>query len=288
METPTIKLVKSLQNYDKFKNKSEYQIRKIIGKDYGIDRARNVELMIELESLQNNLILPNEIWEEILLVSKDLDNTCFINKNTINICENKHFWYKKMTLEDLPYEWVKNTETIHDWIKNYKKLVYCKQQATRLIDYFKSFHELHPNDAIDILYYSDINDNKKIIDVLPLTMIYSKEFTDFEIVRNMEDEPEECQYVMYITLFENNQHTITYYLEGNQGVAISKIEKIINLKELYEVLMKWLFFVKNEDTDLVDMDGFSYFYNELDIQIENLPMRKSQREKLEERLLFIK
>lgn len=52
METPSQKLIRSLQKYATFKNQSEYQIRKTIGQDYGIPRARNAELLIALDELK--------------------------------------------------------------------------------------------------------------------------------------------------------------------------------------------------------------------------------------------
>ena len=44
-------IINKLQSHDSYKNLSEYQIRKNIGQIYGIKRASNVELQIELDEL---------------------------------------------------------------------------------------------------------------------------------------------------------------------------------------------------------------------------------------------
>jgi alpha-tubulin suppressor-like RCC1 family protein len=55
METYSQILIKNLQKHDPYKNMNEYLIRKIIGEMYGIKRARNIELEIELDELQGNV-----------------------------------------------------------------------------------------------------------------------------------------------------------------------------------------------------------------------------------------
>lgn len=44
-------------------------------------------------------------WYNILLNTniKNINNTCLINKNTINICKNKQFWLDKFSHDNLPY-----------------------------------------------------------------------------------------------------------------------------------------------------------------------------------------
>ena len=52
MESYSQILIKNLQKHDPYKTMSEYQIRKTIGHHYGIHRARNIELEIELEQFE--------------------------------------------------------------------------------------------------------------------------------------------------------------------------------------------------------------------------------------------
>jgi hypothetical protein len=56
-------------------------------------------------------LLPEEMYEEILLESKDL-SVCLTNKKSLSICQKKEFWYKKFNNENLPFDWIdvkKNT-----------------------------------------------------------------------------------------------------------------------------------------------------------------------------------
>lgn len=47
-------LISELQTYDKYKKMNEKEIRKTIGTNYGIYRARNVELKVELDELKTH------------------------------------------------------------------------------------------------------------------------------------------------------------------------------------------------------------------------------------------
>jgi hypothetical protein len=85
-------LIKELQSYDQYKNLSEYQIRKQIGSIYNIDRARNVELLIELDELKNHIlqentfttftILPQDILSQIFELLP-IQDARLINKQTL-------------------------------------------------------------------------------------------------------------------------------------------------------------------------------------------------------------
>lgn len=122
-------LVEQLQAYKIYKNMNDKEIRKSIGKQYGIPRARNVELEIELDQLkskskksksksksknltgiedpllavESSQFLP-ELSEEVL-IRADLDtlrNYCIVNKQIHKLCESKAFWIKKMQYNNLP------------------------------------------------------------------------------------------------------------------------------------------------------------------------------------------
>lgn len=98
-------LIERLQSYDMYKNMNESAIRKSIGKIYGIDRARNVELAIELDELKNNkTYIIEDMQFEILLKLKypDIVMHCATNKTYKKVCDNNKFW-QLMIARDYPF-----------------------------------------------------------------------------------------------------------------------------------------------------------------------------------------
>ena len=101
------KLINQLQSFNSYKDMNEREIRKSIGALYGIPRARNVELEIELDQLNKPSIsigLNNDTLREILLRT-DVDTLkqyCLTNKAAVQLCHDQYFWNEKLILEGLP------------------------------------------------------------------------------------------------------------------------------------------------------------------------------------------
>ena len=67
----------------------------------------------------------------------------------------------------------------------------------------------------------------------------------------------------------------------------------ISLEDLYKLLMRWYFFIHNNDEDLVDENGFSYFYDPLLTNmnytfISNTDRQQRQYKLLKTRLDYLK
>lgn len=197
-------LISELQTYDQYKNMTEREIRKSIGKVYGISRARNVELEVELDALkapkkiekksskkkvksksknkqtkninieQTSQFLP-ELSKEVLLRAdlNTLRNYCASNKALHNLCESKHFWIEKMQYNHLPVPVFDD-----DAIKNYKKQNEIKSNYKL---YYSLYDSMLKNKKLiqDILLINKIeshrpyNKSKGIIKV-DLDMIYEE------------------------------------------------------------------------------------------------------------------
>ena len=116
-------LINKLQSYDAYKNMSEYQIRKTIGQQYDIKRARNIELSIELDKLKQPKIqiLPEDIAYELLLKTsyKDLSKLCLTNKMFNHLCQQNSFWIKKYNYDQLPV---------------FKELTHAKEEYKKVYD----------------------------------------------------------------------------------------------------------------------------------------------------------
>lgn len=129
MITPSLKsgqkLIQQLQSYKPYKNMDEKEIRKTIGKSYGLQRARNVELEIELDELQkpikmtqksknkkvknDNVMdkspkLVKDTLREILLRAdiNTIKQYCLTTKEAFKLCDDQYFWNEKLVLEGIP------------------------------------------------------------------------------------------------------------------------------------------------------------------------------------------
>jgi hypothetical protein len=102
-------LIKDLQQYEPYKHMTEYAIRKTIGEQYDMKRARNVELMVTLESLQkvpniqHNITLPNDALIEVLMhADYDTINSFITVKKDLDIVNNQIIWSTLARRQRLP------------------------------------------------------------------------------------------------------------------------------------------------------------------------------------------
>src|SRR5258708_9538835 len=134
-------IYKHLRTYEQYKNLSDYYIKKDIKEKYKLKTVKKENLLEELNYLYNavpsNVILPSEMWENILLNTdvNELKNVCFTNKTTINICNKTSFWKEKITLFNLPFDWLdlNAIKSINDWIKTFDKLLFSDLYSTKLL-----------------------------------------------------------------------------------------------------------------------------------------------------------
>ena len=107
-------ILTQLKTYDKYKNLSNYQIKKEIGKYYDINQARKAELLIELDALSKS-IFPSEIIYEILNVSdvETIIKLCSTSNLYNQYCDYR-FWVSIAERENIPIK-----TNVKDWIKDY-------------------------------------------------------------------------------------------------------------------------------------------------------------------------
>lgn len=217
--------------------------------------------------------LPNEMWEEILLQSDE--NLCLLNKQTVSICQSKEFWYKKFASQDLPIDWVEKDLTLSDLVKHYHKLLFAKNYSHRLIELFKHLHQLYPNEYFSIFSYSQEIGN--------YTKVFPNHIKQLNRLEAVKERHEDSQYVSFIMLFADNENLVQFDLQDDQGDDVLGINNTIDdayrtLDEVEEILMRWLYFV--DDDDLVDESGFSFFYDNLNESMNKLfkPNQYNQRQ----------
>ena len=308
MQSASQQLIQTLKTYPLYQNLNEYYIRKDIGKKHNIKRATNKHLMKEIELLNGNEInneveLPEEMWEHILLESNELTNLCFTSKKTVEICQNKSFWRKKCVMNNLPFEWIDQDHHIKEWITLYNKLLYSKQYSEKLIDLSKHLHLKYPDNPVTFFYF---NDSSKDMDkVLPVT---PKQLQKFEEVKERQENPDDCQFVLYIRLNEGENNDcqrrifdawiVSYYLEDDQGDEVVDLFEMINneffhpsVDQVQDILMKWLFYIYDEEHDLVDDSGFYYvkepLENLMQLNFNAKSYNQPQYKKLKTRLDFL-
>lgn len=72
-----------------------------------------------------------DVWYNVLLNSHidDFKNLCFVNKLTVDICNDKHFWSEKFAKDNLwlPESFIKNM------VKVYKNISYYKIKSIKII-----------------------------------------------------------------------------------------------------------------------------------------------------------
>jgi hypothetical protein len=145
---------------------------------------------------------------------------------------------------------------------------------------------LYPKEFFSIYSYSD--DIKEYYNVLPN---YKKQLKNLKVEREKQEISEECQYVFNIRLYENSEFYLWLYLEDDQGDMVEQIEIELTFDEIETVLMRWLYFVKYNDDEaqLVDENGYSYFYKKLKnlIKITHFNKYSNQYRMLQSRLEFL-
>ena len=99
-------------------------------------------------------------WFDIMLYAKSnqLKVVCMTNKNTLNICSNKAFWYKKFNHDGLPI--INPGNTINQWIKEYEYVDKTMHTVEKLIMLLKSENNATINFKIPStsLYHQFITD----------------------------------------------------------------------------------------------------------------------------------
>lgn len=116
-------------------------------------------------TIQENMI-NKDTWLNVLLQSdtETLKTSCFINNDTVNICNDLQFWKLKFEQDNLPF--LLKKDTLENYIKNYNKIKKIKTNIIKLYDNVllnKKYNVLSINDT------GDINDMKW----LPAKMIES-------------------------------------------------------------------------------------------------------------------
>jgi hypothetical protein len=256
MDSKTI--IKKLQTFDSFKNLSEYQIRKNIGNDYGIKRATNVELQIELDELlkpgkiyikgkgytedelsniidyynqhKSNIksnILNDDILGEILFSATPdtIKAMCLTNTSLYKKCQNDSFWLKKFSHDNLP-EPFKLPKTIDAWIKSYEKMSEKHDFSEKLV-----------NKIIKTGIFTGFSvfENVKKMKWLPEEILKNVKKGDYHISYNISHGK------YYIKLILNDKEVIV-------SVEVSKNEFINQLTLLLYHLSKFILW-DDEDAD---------------------------------------
>ena len=116
-------LAKKLQHYRRYKGKTQKEIKDKVG---DVVSLRNeLKRLKSKKSPINNDILYN------LMLNADYDvlaNLCLTNKMASVYCHDKHFWYDKLTIENLPM-----FHENKDYYKEYKKLIKFRKDADNIL-----------------------------------------------------------------------------------------------------------------------------------------------------------
>jgi len=113
--------------------------------------------------------LNEDIWRLILLESRHIKNSCFINTITSKICQQKSFWIEYFSLHQLPLMYKIEPTTISQWIKTVDAIRYLlnigfKTKAGKYYDTLwerweeELLNHLGEDDIIDILNHYIILD----------------------------------------------------------------------------------------------------------------------------------
>jgi hypothetical protein len=290
------------QNIDTMNSNQLLQHLQQSSKYHGLSRKQIVEqlgsssvyvLRPELKKVLNNIVLPKDAWEEILLATDKLKDACLVNKNTVNICKDVNFWKKKFSKYELPFDLVdqKSIYSIGDWIKTFDKLLYSKFEAQKLTNLFTHLLTKHPEYPQEIFYYTQ--DNESMKKVIPG---YNEKLDELQILYNKEEDEDTGQFVLLIR-FDEGEITMAYYFENVNGFEDEGIFGIqLSLKDLYNLFIRWEFYINNKTDDiedLVDENGFSYFYDPLLTNmnytfISNTDRQQRQYKLLKTRLDYLK
>ena len=190
----------------------------------------------------------------------DIGIMCNTNKIIYKICSNKHFWLEKMKLHQLPHLSTKIQMTSYQWINEYKTLMNAHRKSAPL---------LKMNNINMFL----VIDNNTVSNVLPM-------FLDNI---NMEEIIEEK--IIYIDILSDNLMILNFFIKDYIGNTLGGFDKLITFNELKEILFRFIYYYPNND--IVDITGFSYFYDTLEKQMSG-GLKKPMRERLEKRLNFLK
>ncbi len=195
------------------------------------------------DTIQENMI-NKDTWLNVLLQSdtETLKTSCFINKDTVNICNDLQFWKLKFEQDNLPF--LLKKDTLENYIKNYNKIKKIKTNIIKLYD------NVLLNKKYNVLSINDTNDMKW----LPAKMIES-----------IDDHPEDVSEGTNIE-FDFKKSTMTlYYIATDEDEEYLKDKLKIKIKltkdEFINNLVKLYYY--EEDASLTDSDDLYIGYNTL-------------------------
>jgi hypothetical protein len=237
---------------DKKVNKTkhiDYKIFIIKNKEYTEDKLYEMIQYYESQhnpvynTIQENII-NKDTWLNVLLQSdtETLKTSCFINKDTDNICNDLQFWKLKFEQDNLPF--LLKKDTLENYIKNYNKIKKIKPNIIKLYDNVllnKKYNVLSINDT------GDINDMKW----LPAKMIES-----------IDDHPDDVSEGTNIE-FDFKKSTITlYYIATDEDEEDLKEKLEIKIKLTKDEFINYLvkFYYNEEDAALTDGDNLYIDY----------------------------
>lgn len=116
----TKQLIQTLKTYPSYQQLTEYYIRKEIGKKYNTKRAKNDQLRLELDQLQQvaqQSILVNDVRLNIYqhLDIDEIIHACYTDKYAVKLCSTKSFWDNVFVKYNLPVP-VENYKHVNEWI----------------------------------------------------------------------------------------------------------------------------------------------------------------------------
>lgn len=257
-------LIKQLQTYDIYKNKSKKEIIKLIGNIYGIDKASNIELEIELDELQKpkSMNLVDDTMKEILLRAdyQTLKTYCMTNKQSQKLCHDKGFWNEKLAYEKLPLILFDKDLGIESErsLENYEIEGYKEQAKTDndwLILYFL-MHEAN-KEAKKTLLVNKIEANREFKPTAGVIQITDIQFLpgSFYVKKHITQTIDQVK----LTLMPKN-YILKLYFEDDTEIE----EEISHEEALY--ILTFILFEKyvgsvNSDAYIADSNGVEFFYN---------------------------
>ena len=196
-----------------------------------------------VNTIQENMI-NKDTWLNVLLQSdtETLKTSCFINNDTINICNDLQFWKLKFEQDNLPF--LLKKDTLENYIKNYNKIKKIKTNIIKLYD------NVLLNKKYNVLSINDTNDTKW----LPSKMIES-----------IDEHPNDVSEGTNIE-FDFKKSTMTlYYIATDEDEEELKDKLKIKIKltkdEFINYLVKLYYY--EEDAALTDGDDLYIDYESL-------------------------
>ena len=288
--------LEALKTYSIYKDKSDYAIKKSIGKT---KLATVDELKTELIKLQSKKtkkikiedVLVDDVIYELLLRSdiKELSHLCSTNKKNQAICQSESFWQNKLKYDNLPtfnfedFEFLKDTflteSDVKTWFNIYDDMRFYQKEAREIM-------------LINAIEKSRLNHKTNGTFIVQM---YGSEFDRYYIPIQLQNDIRKQlkfsdkplgAYQLSFTLLENQYKLIYTYLRNNvlQGRKFTS-EMMLTMRETLDLLTLMLFDQSN-DINIMDENSNDFRYMPAEIR-GNTNIKLQIRYALYETLIYL-